>query len=253
MSYILNALRKSERDRQASQPGTITERINPAGEPRQKRLSALLIALVICNAVSVAGVAWFFSRDTATPASPPAQPAAKAELPAPPPPEPASKVNPAQPSISELMAAHKPAASLKSASEKPVQNIAQALPEAPIKPAPEPQAAMAASETFRPDDQPADQTVSPAIAQAPSPAPAKAVQAEIPFLAELPANIRQNIPRININVFVYTQDPAERFVMINMAKYVKGQQTPENLEIRDIRPDSLVLGYQGRVFQVEAP
>ncbi|PPD19339.1 MAG: hypothetical protein CTY24_11105 [Methylobacter sp.] len=72
-------------------------------------------------------------------------------------------------------------------------------------------------------------------------------------MAELPANIRQNIPRININVFVYTQDPAERFVMINMAKYVKGQQTPENLEIRDIRPDSLVLGYQGRVFQVEAP
>lgn len=251
MSYILNALRKSERDRQASRPGDITERISLAREPGKKRISVLLVALLISNVVLVGGIIWFFHRDTQNPVSPPAVKAADPS-PLPVAKEHAAKAATGQPSISELMAAQKPAAGLKPVQDKP-QETAKPLTVAPAKLPLESAKDVNSSETPENSEIPAAEAIAaPLHASAQPPLPPKP-KPDIPFLGDLPADVRQNIPRVNINVFVYTQEPAERFVMIDMAKYVKGQQTPGGLEIRDIRPDSLVLGYQGRVFQLEAP
>ena len=60
MSYILDALRKSEQQRQAIQPDTVTDRIlvNPP-QPKQKSLKWMAV-LVIGNLLVVAFLFWFF-------------------------------------------------------------------------------------------------------------------------------------------------------------------------------------------------
>ena len=66
MSYILNALRKSEQERLAQQPDTVTDRIliNPP-QPRHKT-SKLIIMLMISNLIVVAGFFWFARKESGT-------------------------------------------------------------------------------------------------------------------------------------------------------------------------------------------
>ena len=59
MSYILDALRKSEQQRQATQPDNVTDRILVQPQPKPKR-SPWWLALVIGNVLAIAGVVWFF-------------------------------------------------------------------------------------------------------------------------------------------------------------------------------------------------
>jgi general secretion pathway protein B len=73
---------------------------------------------------------------------------------------------------------------------------------------------------------------------------------DIPFLSELPYEVRRSIPKITINVFVYSENAEESFVMIDMVKVRTGQSIQEGMVLKEIRPNSLVISYQGRIFQV---
>jgi general secretion pathway protein B len=65
MSYILDALRKSEQQRQATQPENATDRILVAPpEPKQKP-TKWIAALVISNLLIIGYFAWFFTQKDA--------------------------------------------------------------------------------------------------------------------------------------------------------------------------------------------
>lgn len=78
-------------------------------------------------------------------------------------------------------------------------------------------------------------------------------QVYIPALKELPLDFRRRVPKININVYVYSEDDAERFVVVDMVKYTSGSIIVDNMELKEIRSDSLVVEYNGETFRIMRP
>ena len=76
---------------------------------------------------------------------------------------------------------------------------------------------------------------------------------EIPLLNDLSTEFRRQVPSLNINVFVYSQNAADRFVIIDMIKYRAGEKLASGLVVGEIRSDSVVLQYQGRKFRINRP
>lgn len=262
MSYILNALRKSEQERQARQPETATERILlPQRKPKRK--TALWIAaILLSNLLIISGFVWLSSRKTAsTPAAPKAPATARVETTARTPPQP-SAAHPGKPSAP-------PAPAKEPASASIAEQAAVNLP--PKNPLPSkagnarktiaarsPEAAKAGNNGFmtRPDP------IKPAAKQTPPPANPGANEAtaaapaepqRIPFLEELPYDVRQSIPKMTVNVFVYSPNVTESFVVINMEKYKTGQFTRDSVELKEIRADSLIARYHDQIFRLGRP
>jgi len=77
--------------------------------------------------------------------------------------------------------------------------------------------------------------------------------ASIPLLRKLPSGFRRKVPTMTINVFVYSKRAKERFVIINMAKYRTGDKIENGPVLESIRPDSLVLRFEGQRFRVKRP
>ncbi len=57
-----------------------------------------------------------------------------------------------------------------------------------------------------------------------------------------------SIPDLRLDIHVYSNDPAERFVFVNMRKYTEGQMLSEGPTIERITPDGAVLNQQGLRF-----
>ncbi len=75
----------------------------------------------------------------------------------------------------------------------------------------------------------------------------------IPWFRELPSSFRKSVPQVNINVYAYSEDTQERFVIVDMTRYGEGEKTPEGLLIKRIGPEALVLSYSGQVFRIRRP
>jgi general secretion pathway protein B len=54
------------------------------------------------------------------------------------------------------------------------------------------------------------------------------------------------LPRLALDVLVYSEIPAERLVFINGRKYVEGQTVDGETVVEQITPDGVVLDHQGR-------
>jgi hypothetical protein len=65
---------------------------------------------------------------------------------------------------------------------------------------------------------------------------------------DLPAAVQELIPKMQLQVLVYSEVPAERLVFINNHKYVEGQAIDENVVVERITADGAVLNYQGTRF-----
>jgi general secretion pathway protein B len=78
-----------------------------------------------------------------------------------------------------------------------------------------------------------------AVHDDPPPVPGKIYRS-----GELPASVRQNIPPINMSIFMYSEDPASRMVRINGQTYREGQSLGEGLKLEEIRPDGVVVNYR---------
>lgn len=241
MSYILNALRKSEQERLARQADAVTGKIlDNQPQPRHKT-NKFIILLIISNLIVVFFLFWNVQRKADVPL--PAenlktkatakiqanreqiQPIKTAPLS---PPSLIKKIEPAAPSIAKLAASKKtPAAPLPSANPVEKKNPAPAQ----IKT----KTAQKSSVTAKaaPAEAPEDKT--------------------IPFLSELPSEFRNTVPELKINVFVYSKQPAERFVMIDMVKYTVGQRIKDSIALKEIRSDSLVVEYNDRIFRIKRP
>ena len=54
------------------------------------------------------------------------------------------------------------------------------------------------------------------------------------------------IPNMTLNVFVYADAEADRMVMINGRRYVKGQQVDGHYLVEDITPEGVFLSFEGQ-------
>jgi general secretion pathway protein B len=79
------------------------------------------------------------------------------------------------------------------------------------------------------------------------------IKNDLPYLDDLPVAVRRAIPGFTINVYGYAAEPAQRFVMIDLVKYVPGQRIKDSLELREILADSMVVSYEDVVFKIKRP
>jgi general secretion pathway protein B len=77
----------------------------------------------------------------------------------------------------------------------------------------------------------------------PEPAPAG-----MPGIDELRLNGTLQLPDLHVDIHVFSDVPAERFVFINMVKYREGSTLAEGPTVRRITPDGAILDYRGRSF-----
>jgi general secretion pathway protein B len=264
MSYILNALRKSEQERQSKQPESVTNRIlmHP---PERKSAAIGWIALAIMgNVAAIAGIIWYVQNLPEPPRIDTA-PAASSDVLADSEPKDPPIIKPTeQHKIRESQPIPKPVQSVERiATSKPKENQQKPVLPTPVKPAPAKMKApveedgkpvsVADNPGFAQDSEPVQDITNIALEEDRKPDHAPQAVDKIPYLSELPNEFRQSVPKMAINVFVYASDPVERFVIINMVKYKAGQQTKDQVDIKEILPKSLVLNYRDQTFQIAQP
>lgn len=210
MSYILDALRRAEADRERERgqvPGLHTQAPSGSETTRtggQRRWLPWAGGGLLLLAGLGAGLWWAGNpREDAAPVPPPAPMAAPA-----------------------------------AAAPAPVAP--------PVVSAPVPQPAASASPYLA---LPPPPSVVAAPAPAPKAAPAPATEAPIPRLADLPDNLRRELPKLAISGSVYSDDPASRFVMVNGEVVREGAQLGADLVLEKIGPRELVLRFKGQRFR----
>ena len=85
------------------------------------------------------------------------------------------------------------------------------------------------------------------ISQNPSAIPAADIY---PSIHEVRASGLSNLPELHLDIHVYSPEPEDRFVFINMAKLREGSQLAEGPRVTEITPDGVVLRHQGQLFLI---
>ena len=138
-----------------------------------------------------------------------------------------------------------------------------AMPTIPVAPAPQlplpaPMPASAASIAQAPAPQTAAVPVVPAAAIAP-PTPARPPQAKpsasapaaaAPLLAELPEATRRQIPAMAISGAVYSDNPAQRLLLVNGQVLNQGNQVAPDLTVVEIRSNISEFSFRGIRFRL---
>jgi general secretion pathway protein B len=70
----------------------------------------------------------------------------------------------------------------------------------------------------------------------------------LPTISEITTTGAQALPELHLDVHVFATRPAERFVYVNMRKYHEGATLEEGPTIERIRRDGVILNYRGLRF-----
>ncbi|MBM4218943.1 MAG: hypothetical protein FJ171_04760 [Gammaproteobacteria bacterium] len=217
MSLILDALRKSEIERQR-QSGPSMAEFPVAREDR--RLPIALVVIGILLAVNLAVALYFLLRDEASPA--PAAPPAAA-------PAAAIAAAPATAQAGPAPVAQPPVA-------VPSPLASEAVPADSDET--EPPAVYYEPPTQAPDAP--DPTLLPRAGVRPG-----VVMASEDYAA---VAAETGLPELTVDLHIYAADPARRAVFINGHRYARGARLAEGPLVEDITPDGALLSYRGRRF-----
>jgi general secretion pathway protein B len=66
--------------------------------------------------------------------------------------------------------------------------------------------------------------------------------------SELPFSVRKSLPELKLSMHVYAADPPHRFVVLNDSRLTEGEKTSDDIFVREIRPDGVVLEFQNQRF-----
>jgi general secretion pathway protein B len=240
MSFILDALKKSENDRQRQAAPALFE-VKVAAPRRSFPLWA--VALGILLIVNVVALAWVLARRQDAPAT--AQTAPPAAVPA------AVQGQAPAGMVTVPATVTLPTTVNIPISSAPTVSVANAAPEygvATSPPADEP--LLEGEETPIPPDYDASD-YRPAI----TPAQAGAIAAArrngmVPSRDEVLAQGTQ-LPDLRLDLHVYDPQPANRFVFINMRKLREGESLPEGVRVDQITTTGAELSYQGKRFSLD--
>jgi general secretion pathway protein B len=242
MSLILEALKKSDAERQRSaggqRPAAVT---GPKNSPNVMGL--VLVAIVI---VVSATIGWYAWRDT----EPLETPVAATETLSIPSSEPAEPDAPVQKPVAVIAVAPASVETIAPVAAKPAVKP-------PLEPGPaESVAAIAVSEPVNsiPPAIPRLVDLQPETAPpAPIPATAAVVPERPPIMtfSQLSPALQAEIGELTLNVLVFAEQTADRFVLINLRRYQTGDRVKDQLSVAEIRADGVVLDYDGRQFLLD--
>ena len=284
MSYILDALKKADRQRRpAAVPTLTTVHREPEPAPRRRLWPWMLAAVILVNA----GVwIWLFRATPSIPEGSANSAGAPGRAATPvaeqlPPAAAVQPVAPAAPSSNAPALAAPSSATRSSASDLAVAPLpprernltlskpVETKPSAPARSAPKP----ASAEVQKPTRAEARTASPPPVTEGPAhgapggmPAPppsrpataldTPAAPAVVPTPVKPPERAASSLPtaeappaevvgKLNLQVLVFSAVPAERLVFINNHKYVEGQRIDADLVLESITSEGAVLSYQG--------
>jgi general secretion pathway protein B len=234
MSYILDALKKSDQLRQRGSTPTLLNAQATATVPRRPRY---LLNIALAAALIAAGVALGWLRPwQPESAAPPAGPVASMPVAA------------AAPRVAAAPPAALPETTAAPQQALPMQQPAAAAAAEPVAAvtAPQPETPVLASSAAPPSSQPvAGATSATDMAKPDRAEPGESVMA----LNDLPPAIRQGLPAIAIAFHAYSSNPRDRRVMINGEMAEQGELLAGGLSVDEITRDGVILGYKGFRFR----
>ncbi len=241
MSYILEALRRSDAERRGRQAGG--DRV-PAARRRRSGLgrSALLTVLallLLLNGAALAVWAWRWTAGEADPATPRDEIAEMREAPQ------------QEPSELARTAANDRAWPEPWQVEQPPKERSpdrsgrDATPEAESAPAPEP-APEESTTQLRETDRP-EPTASDSAEATPSD---DSNADDVPLLAQLPEALRERVGPLDVGVHVYSGSPERGFLLLDGQRLRPGERLDNGLELVAMAPDGAQFRFEGERFRV---
>jgi general secretion pathway protein B len=210
MSYILEALKKAQAERQLGNAPTIHAPHLHHAAPRLPAVKRSGVLALAAGAAVVVAAGWFaWSQRTPAPAAvltPPAPVAAPAAAPTPAP--------------------------------APVAVVAPA----PVASTPPPAVAR-----VEPVVRPRKAAVPAAPVAAPAPAPA---EENIRYAKDLPLEIQQQLPRVGFGGYMYSDNAADRLVLVDKTLRHEGEEIAPGLMLEKLLPKGAVLNYRGTRYRV---
>jgi general secretion pathway protein B len=235
MSFILDALKKSENDRQRQSAPALFE--VKVAAPR-RRFPSWAMGLAVLLVINIAVLAWYLLPSRVAPAAPGAVvDVVRAESAAPP----GMVTVPANATYIPANAA--PSISVSpnnSAAGVVAPSLAPPLAEEPILTGGEP--------SVPPDYDARD--YAPAITASQADAAAERRAGTVPSRDEVLAQGTQ-LPELRLDLHVYDADPAKRFVFINMRRLREGEMLPEGVRVDAITQTGAQLSYRGTHFTID--
>jgi len=229
MSYILEALKKSQAERQLGELPSIhapqVQLHDGAASASARRTPVWLALGGAAVAVAAALLLWQpWQADAAAPAAAAVVPAVLAQAgPAP------------------LPVAAPPAA--------------VAVAPAPVAAAVPPAATAAPVHHARPVAEPKQETpgqavLPPAAAPAPAVPPTPAAEESVPGMRDLPEPIQRQIPAIAIGGYIYSKNPADRLLLIDKVLRHEGEELAPGLVLEKLQPKAAIFSFKGYRYRV---
>ena len=227
MSYILEALKKSQAERQLGELPSIhapqVQLHDGAASASARRTPVWLALGGVTVAVAAALLLWQpWQADAAAPAAAAVVPAVLAQaVPAP------------------LPVAAPPAAVAPAPVAAFVPPAATAAPVHHARPVAEPK-----------QETPGQAVSPPVAALAPAVPPTPAAEESVPGMRDLPEPIQRQIPAIAIGGYIYSKNPADRLLLIDKVLRHEGEELVPGLVLEKLQPKAAIFSFKGYRYRV---
>jgi len=269
MSYILEALKKAQAERQLGNAPTLHAlQPVPAAQPGAAASRRPLFIGLGAGALAAAGAALLMWHRAPAPASPAAAAMvaqagqAGATVTAPGAPGAAGTpalagpvaAPPAPDASTEELAVTAPPVSTAPAAVRtavaPAPARSARAPDAPARPLP-PAAGRAGLAPQGASDTLASTASgrTPAAASA-APAPAPSPEDSLPYLHQLPDAVQRDLPRVSFGGYMYSANPADRLLLVDKTLRHEGEEVAPGLVLEKLLPKAAVMNYRGVRYRV---
>lgn len=258
MSFILDALKKSEAERRQGEVPRLQN--EPFSPPLRRRP---VWPLLLVSALTLNGVVfgwWLLSREeqpvpaavagNSSPKKDAGDRTATAEqvrLPAVVTAESVSSPGDTAAAVVQAPAASSPSRTTASALSSEPEVVTVVIEEPPVRPT-VPAARPALAKTAGKETQPRRKEAPAAAPAKPKIAAAAPAAASFPPVSELPGNVRSGLPRLDLQLHFFTSDPERRLVRLNGLNLRQGGSSGDGLSVVEITQDGVKLSYGGNRF-----
>jgi general secretion pathway protein B len=228
MSYILEALKKAQAERQLGNAPTIhAPQPVPAAQPDAvASRKPLLIGLGAGVLVVALGALFLWQRGPSAPAPAPA-------------------------AVLADKSAAAPAAKQGRGSEPSLASgAASNTLEVSAPPAPPPRPAHVAEAPARSVSSASPAASAPRAAAAPPAAQAPVAEDSLPYLHQLPDTIQRDIPRVTFGGYMYSANPADRLLLVDKTLRHEGEEVGPGLVLEKLMPKAAVMNFRGIRYRV---
>ena len=228
MSYILEALKKADQDRDiGAVPGIATPHEVERPRGRSRRWLWIISALLIVNVVLVVMLLKDrFAEAPDTAEVVPERPAAPVSLQPPP----------------TRQAGEAGIGALPSQEQRVPTGGQRMLSSGDSATLPEPAEPRESRPLSRPEEN---------IDTRPEPKAAEQGATRLQSWYELPSEFRSGLTLPRLDLHVYSDDPQSRFILVSLKKYREGERLESGLLLEEVLPEGMVMSYRGERFLVE--